>query len=343
MAAHYQLEKCIGEGGYGNVELARDVIINAPVAIKFIAKHKNPASHQEMMVRETMLRNETNAMIRVFSNHVVKLYAYNKSIYYPKPDGTHMKSTMLVTEYCSGGNLFDNIYHAKRMHERLARTYFQQLVCGVEDCHRVGVIHRDIKAQNVMFDGNYNLKIIDFGFAHLKQHWAELIASRHVCGTRGYQAPEILSKKPSTGFGADIFSIGVLLFIMLAGYPPFEQALKTDKWYGSIFKGDYQRFWQKHRGCRVPKEAKMLISAMLAREPQWRITLQAIKTTPWYNGSTLSEQELKTTMDLRRGLCEEGRKTAPARKPKRKTAPARKPKSKNAPARKKGPFQPKIS
>merc|ERR1719300_244706 len=114
---------------------------------------------------------------------------------YPKPDGSHIKTIMLVTEYCSGGNLFDNIFHAKRMEERLARTYFRQLIQGIEDCHRVGVVHRDIKAQNVMFDASYKLKIIDFGFAHLKQHQAELISQTHTCGTRGYQAPEILARK----------------------------------------------------------------------------------------------------------------------------------------------------
>merc|ERR1719495_1569274 len=105
------------------------------------------------------------------------------SMCWPKQDGSHVQAIMLVTEFCSGGNLFDNIFHAKRMNERLARVYFRQLIQGLEDCHRVGVVHRDIKAQNVMFNRNCKLKIIDFGSAHLKQNSAELIAANYTCGT----------------------------------------------------------------------------------------------------------------------------------------------------------------
>jgi len=299
MVAHYQLGKTIGSGAFGSVELARDTMNNNTVAIKFIVKDKDPNSIQNLLVQ-----NETNAMVRVRSEHCCKLYAYNKSTKYPRPDGSHVRTTMLVTEFCPGGNLFDNIFHAQRMDELLARTYFRQLVKGLQDCHRVGVVHRDIKAQNVMFDANCKLKIIDFGFAHLKQNLAELIAVNYICGTRGYQAPEILSRTPTTGFGADVFAAGVLLFVMLAGHPPFEHATKTDKWYNSVYIGDYNKFWQKHRGCPIPHPAKRLISAMIHRNPQQRIKLADIKRTPWYNGEVLSDNALKAVMHERIRRCQ---------------------------------------
>jgi len=301
--AHYKLQKSIGQGGCGSVELALDTTKNRRVAIKFIVKDRDRAS-----LRSKMIRNETNAMIRVRSSeHVIKLYAYNWSTYYPKPDGSRSKSTMLVTELCEGGDLFDNILRANRMNERLARTYFKQLIKGIEDCHKVGVVHRDIKAQNIMFDASCKLKIIDFGFAYLKEHQAELIAENYTCGTRGYKAPEILARRPNTGFKADIFSAGVVLFIMLAGYPPFERALKQDPWYNPIHTGDFQRFWQNHHRCHIPEEAKPLIWAMLARRPEQRISIAGIKQTAWFNGEVMSSTELKATMLERKRLCRAAR------------------------------------
>jgi len=298
MVAHFQLQKTIGQGGYGSVELAIDTIKNTRVAIKFIVKDSDPTSLQHAMVA-----NEMNAMIRVRSEHVARLRAFNKSTHYPKPDGSHIKTVMLVTEYCAGGNLLDNIMHAKRMNERLARTYFKQLIKGLEDCHKVGVLHRDIKAQNIMFDARCNLKIIDFGFAHLKQNSADLVAENYTFGTRGYQAPEILARTPTTGFSADIFSAGVLLFVMLAGYPPFEQALKTDQWFNPIHKNNYERFWQNHRGCPIKEDARPLIWRMLARDPEQRISIAAIKQTPWYNGEMMPVEELQATMVARERMC----------------------------------------
>jgi len=310
MVAHYQLLGSVGQGGCGSVELALNTTNNARLAIKFIAKDKDPASFQSVLVR-----NELDAMIRVRSKHVACLHAYNKSTYYPKPDGSHIKAIMLVTEFCAGGNLFDNILHAKRMNERLARVYFRQLIKGLEDCHNVGVLHRDIKAQNIMFDARCNLKIIDFGFAHLKQNSADLIAENYVCGTRGYQAPEILARTPTTGFSADIFSAGVLLFVMLAGYPPFEQALKTDKWYKPIHKNNYQRFWQNHRGCHISDDAKPLIWRMLARDPGQRISIAAIRQTPWFNGEVMPVEELRATMVMRERMCQAATRSRAKRVP----------------------------
>merc|ERR1719403_369216 len=259
MIAHYQICRVIGEGAHGTVEVARDTLFNDHVAIKFINKAADPATLQQVLVC-----NEINALLRIKSEHVVKLYDYNMDITYMKLDGSQVKTIMLVTEFCNEGDLFENIFRAQRMSPRLARTYFKQLIKGLEDCHNIGVVHRDIKAQNVIFDAGFKLKIIDFGFAYHKKHEAELVSAEHSFGTKGYKAPEIIARRPTKGFSADIFSAGVLLFIMLAGYPPFERALKTDRWYNSVLNNDYQGFWQTHESCNVPDEAKPLIWWMLA-------------------------------------------------------------------------------
>jgi len=308
MVAHYKMDRVIGEGAHGSVEVARDTKFNDHVAIKFINKVADPG-----FLQQTLVCNEINALLRIKSEHVIKLFDYNMDVTYTKPDGSQVESIMLVTEYCNEGDLFENIFHAQRMSPRLARTYFKQLIKGIEACHKIGVVHRDIKAQNVILDAGFKLKIIDFGFAYHKKYESELVPAKRSFGTKGYKAPEILARRPTKGFSADIFSSGVLLFIMLAGYPPFERALETDRWYISVLNNDYQGFWQKHQSCNVPDEAKPLIWWMLAPRDEIRIKIAGIKESAWFNGPVMDDKELRATMAVRRQRIREARQAAARR------------------------------
>merc|ERR1712038_467030 len=144
---------------------------------------------------------------------------------------------MGVLEYLPGGELFDILYYTSALSERIARTYFKQLMDGMEACHEAGICHRDIKPQNLLLDANFQLKIADFGLAKVFEKDEDALMRTFYVGTRGYQSPEILKKKEYTA-SCDVFSCGVVLFILLAGYPPFEAATPKCRWYAPF--GEWQ-------------------------------------------------------------------------------------------------------
>ncbi len=123
---------------------------------------------------------------------------------------------LLVLECMPGGELFDILYYTSKLEEVVARTYFRQLVEGLQACHNACIVHRDIKPQNLLLDKHFNLKLTDFGLAKLIESDTDAIMDTYHVGTRGYQAPEILAREPYTS-SCDIFSAGVVLFILLSG------------------------------------------------------------------------------------------------------------------------------
>merc|ERR1719204_599801 len=276
--ANYILGETLGKGGYSWVKLGRDRVTDHPVALKFMTRADRSWEREQA----DQVRTEIKSMIRINSDHVMKLYAYNLNAKYPEKNGNTLKTILLVLEFCPGGELFDILFYCNQLEEKLARTYFQQMIQGLEDCHRAGVIHRDIKPQNLLLDSNFQLKITDFGLSYIqkKESASELMTTTYV-GTRGYQAPELLSKKSHTKV-CDIFSAGVVLFILLTGYPPFEQGTKVDKWYRPIYQENYAKFWKNHKGCGVPDACRSLIEAMLTHKPKNRITIDDIKEHKWF-------------------------------------------------------------
>ena len=221
---------------------------------------------------------------------------------YPQKDGTFIPIALLVLEYMAGGELFDILYYTHAFKENIARTYFHQLIDGISACHKSRICHRDIKPENLLLDSNFMLKIADFGLAKVfdnnnndeKQDNKDVInysASSiqmntfHV-GTRGYQAPEIINKEKYS-FSCDIFSCGVVLFMLLAGYPPFESASNKCGWYLPLINGNARKFWKQHRGCGISLAARDLITRMIWYDKDKRIRINGIKKHKWYNSDTL--------------------------------------------------------
>ncbi|KAJ7560029.1 hypothetical protein O6H91_04G111200 [Diphasiastrum complanatum] len=132
------------------------------------------------------------------------------------------KKIYIVLELVTGGELFDKIATQGRLKEEEARKYFQQLINGVDFCHSRGVYHRDLKPENLLLDANGILKISDFGMSALSQQLKADGLLHTTCGTPNYVAPEVLNNKGYDGATADTWSCGVILFVLMAGYLPFD-------------------------------------------------------------------------------------------------------------------------
>jgi serine/threonine protein kinase len=252
---------------------------------------------------------EIESLKQIRHRNVIKLYAYNLNAKYPANDSSKIDSILLVLEYAPAGELFDILYYTSALDPVLARTYFRQSIAGLEACHNAGIAHRDIKPQNLLLDSRFNLKITDFGLSKVFESDADAIMKTTYVGTRGYQAPELLLDKPYD-LQCDVFSMGVVLFILITGYPPFEQAHNSDRWFKPLGKGDYARFWKYHNGCAISNdsECKDLLQKMMCYDPAKRITIAGIKKHPWFNGQFKEGKELIRSLRYRHRDMEQKRR-----------------------------------
>lgn len=179
----------------------------------------------------------------------------------------------IILEYITGGELFDKIVHHGRLSELEARRYFQQLIDGVEYCHSKGVYHRDLKPENLLMDSQGNLKISDFGLSAQPPEGVSLLKT--TCGTPNYVAPEVLNHKGYDGAKADIWSCGVILYVLMAGYLPFDE-LDLYTLYSKIGNAEFSfPSW-------FSAGAKALIKRILDPNPETRITIEEIENDEWF-------------------------------------------------------------
>ncbi len=191
---------------------------------------------------------------------------------------TSSSKLYIVMDLVTGGELFTKILNEGKLEENVARRYFQQLVDGIEYCHRRGVCHRDLKPENLLIDETTGeLKITDFGLSAMKgaSTTEELLHTQ--CGSPNYCAPEIIArhKQGYNGAKVDAWSCGIILFALLAGFLPFYDE-NTKVLYRMIQRDDV-KFPRK-----FPPEAKDLVLKLLHKEPERRYTLQDVKKHPWF-------------------------------------------------------------
>jgi len=183
--------------------------------------------------------------------------------------------------------------------EKLIRSYFRQLIKGVEFLHTYDAAHLDLKLENLLLGENFQLKIADFDLSYLKGDQRV-----HALGSKCYRAPEILSRTCTNPKPADIYSIGIILFMMQSqGVLPH---LENEKYQGvNLFEAlgnDLNLFWKKHidfhreRVLRFSQEFKDLFIGMTRTHPKERFTIQDIKNSKWYNGEVYSSDELTKKM-----------------------------------------------
>lgn len=270
---HYQVEHTLGSGLQGKVKLGIDTETQQRVALKIIDCTK--------LNRKAMINvyREVEAMSRVAHANVLRLLGVHDDLDYVKKNGASKKVILIVLELATGGELFDFMMYTGCFSESIARAYFQQLVAGLEECHSKGVYHRDIKPENLLLDDQFALKIADFGLSGLREGDNGAVVELYTqCGTRSYMSPEVLSCLPYEGAPADVWSAGVVLFIMLAGFPPFQIAAKQDWWFRACAARQYEAFWAAHaRSAVFSPGAMALMSRIFRVNPQERITLEEIK------------------------------------------------------------------
>lgn len=257
----YELGRTIGEGTFAKVRFARDSQTGDPVAIKILDKEK-VLKHK----MAEQIRREIATMKRIKHPNVIRLYEVMGS----------KTKIYIVMEYVTGGELFDRIVHHGRMMEDEARKYFQQLINAVDYCHSRGVYHRDLKPENLLLDGGGNLKVSDFGLSAISQQQVQGDGLLHTtCGTPNYVAPEVLNDRGYDGATADVWSCGVILFVLLAGYLPFDD---------SNIMNLYKKISVAEFTCPpwMSFSMKKFITRILDPNPMTRITIPEILEDEWF-------------------------------------------------------------
>lgn len=209
----YVIKETIGSGSFGKVKLAEHEITGHKVAVKILNRGKlRNVDTCSKVKREVQY-------LKLFRHpHIIKLYEVI----------TTPTDIFLIMEHISGGELFEYIVKHSKLEEKDARRFFQQIISGVDYCHRHKVVHRDLKPENLLLDANGNVRIADFGLSNMILDGELLNTS---CGSPNYAAPEVISGKLYAGPEVDIWSCGIILYALLCGRLPFD-----DDNYSILFK-----------------------------------------------------------------------------------------------------------
>ncbi|XP_057968084.1 CBL-interacting serine/threonine-protein kinase 24-like isoform X3 [Malania oleifera] len=250
----YELGRMIGKGTFAKVKFAVNKETGENVAVKVMAKStilKHKMANQ--------IRQEISIMKLVRHPNIVRLHEVLAS----------QSKIYMILELVNGGELFDKIGHQRRLPENESRRYFQQLIDAVAHCHSKGVYHRD-------------LKISDFGLSALQQKGVELLHT--ICGTPNYVAPEVLRNLGYDGAAADVWSCGVILYVLMAGYLPFEEA-DLPTLCNKIKAAEFS--------CPIwfSPGSKSLIHKILDPNPDTRIQIEGIKNDPWFQKNYMAARQ----------------------------------------------------
>lgn len=298
----YILGRKLGSGQFSKVrEGLKD---SNKYAIKYLKKTPDQNLSDACL---DLVINEVKVMSNLDHPNIVKLHEYSDKGAITKPDGKKVPVLYLVLDLITGGELFDYVAIGGRFPEKIARHYFKQLINALEFVHCKGYAHRDIKAENLLLDGDFNLKLADFGFA------APIIgkdgsgALKTYKGTEGYMAPEILGHQSYSGEKVDLFAVGVLLFIMVAQHPPFRKASSADGLY-KLFRNQNELYWKKVAVGKPPgtfsEDLKRLINGLLSLNPKDRPSIAEIKSLMWYNEVEAKPEEIRDEFTKRRAKIE---------------------------------------
>ncbi|XP_061579327.1 serine/threonine-protein kinase SIK1 [Cololabis saira] len=261
----YEIIRTLGKGNFAVVKLARHKVTKTQVAIKIIDKTRLNPSNLEKIYREVQIMKLLN------HPHIIKLYQVmeTKDMLY------------IVTEYAKNGEMFDYLTSNGRMSEDEARKKFWQILTAVDYCHRHHIVHRDLKTENLLLDANMNIKLADFGFGNFYNAGEPLSTW---CGSPPYAAPEVFEGKEYEGPQLDIWSLGVVLYVLVCGSLPFDgPSLPTLR--QRVTEGRF----------RIPffmsEDCENLIRKMLVVDPAKRISVAQIKQHRWMQADPTAAQQ----------------------------------------------------
>jgi serine/threonine protein kinase len=243
-------------------------------------------------------------MTKLEHENILRMKEVDWDATYTKKNGKEVKIILVVLELATGGELFEFLSYSGFFEEAVARTYFHQLIAGLEYCHSKGVVHRDLKPENLLLNEQFVLKLADFGFSNIAAASQQLMYTE--CGTPGYMAPEMAKGKGYDGFAADIWACGVILFIMLAGFPPFQKPNNADWWFNKLNNNKHALFWQAHsRSAYFSDQTKDFINKILNPDPTKRISIADMKKHPWWKGPTVTPAALVAELQRRKSTVDQ--------------------------------------
>ncbi|KAF8154401.1 hypothetical protein BJ912DRAFT_937500, partial [Pholiota molesta] len=262
----YLLLQTLGEGEFGKVKLGLHSQWGEEVAVKLIRR-----GNVDTSVRLSKVEREIEVLKTLKHPNIVRLYDVIETDKY----------IGIILEYASGGELFDHILAHRYLREKDAAKLFSQLISGVWYIHQKKIVHRDLKLENLLLDRHRNVIITDFGFANRFEHRADDLMQTS-CGSPCYAAPElVISEGLYVGSAVDIWSCGVILYAMLAGYLPFDDDPANPD-------GDNINLLYKYIVSTplsfpeyISVEARDLLSMMLVPDPSRRTTLDGVMRHPW--------------------------------------------------------------
>ncbi|TRY89248.1 hypothetical protein DNTS_022904 [Danionella cerebrum] len=251
----YEIIRTLGKGNFAVVKLARHKVTKTQVAIKIIDKTRLNSTNLEKIYREVQIMKLLN------HPHIIKLYQVmeTKDMLY------------IVTEYAKNGEMFDYLTSNGRMSEDEARKKFWQILAAVDYCHRHHIVHRDLKTENMLLDANMNIKLADFGFGNFYNAGEPLSTW---CGSPPYAAPEVFEGKEYEGPHLDIWSLGVVLYVLVCGSLPFD-ADSLPALRQRVTEGRFRIPFFMSQDC------ENLIRKMLVVDPTKRISIAQIKQHRW--------------------------------------------------------------
>ncbi|KAI9734899.1 MAG: serine/threonine-protein kinase KIN2 [Cirrosporium novae-zelandiae] len=266
-SGHWALGKTIGAGSMGKVKLAKSLETGEQVAVKIVPRQSAEEHHNtrdaERADRSKEIRTAREAAIVCLLNH--PFICSMKDVV-----RTHYHWYM-IGEYVNGGQMLDYIISHGRLKEKQARKFGRQIASALDYCHRNSIVHRDLKIENILISKTGDIKIIDFGLSNLFAPRGHL---KTFCGSLYFAAPELLQAKQYTGPEVDVWSFGIVLYVLVCGKVPFDDQ-SMPQLHAKIKRGvvDYPQW--------LSSECRNLISRMLVTDPRQRATLQEIMNHSW--------------------------------------------------------------
>jgi len=294
----YSLEKAI-HAGKSNIRIlkATDSASKETVAIKLFPKSKSRKPMPNFF-------NEERSASQLSHPHILKYHSFYEDALIQLGKDEFKEYSAIVMEYIPYGDLF-GLVSQRPISEKLARTIFRQILSAIKYLHSQNLAHLDIKLENVLVDVMNGVKVIDFDACEPFKKDSQTSSLNK--GSPGYRAPEFVKGNVQNLLAGDIYSLGIVLFIMVVGTPPYNEVEKSGKYvfdkHYEVLRSDVKKFWKVHENYResdgrpkLSKNFKEVVEAMLKEDPSKRPTVNELERMSWIQGDTYTEDELEAKL-----------------------------------------------